>query len=107
MTTWTKNLNRIFYKFQNIGETSAIRYVYSIEAFCLEVLKSEPEKELNVLKQFKNAIENNIATKARIDNIDDKVKEIKNSLQTIDLFMGWEAVYVPKAVTTNSVCFAV
>ena len=96
MTTWTKNLNRIFYKFQNIGETSAVRYVYSIDARCLEDLKSEQKKELNVSKLFKNTIENDTTSKEQLHNINDKIKEFENSLQTIDLFMKWEAVYVPK-----------
>lgn len=107
MTTWTKNLNRIFYKFQNIGKTSAIVYVYSIDARCLEDLKSEQKKELNVSKQFKNTIENDTASKEQLHNINDKIKEFENSLQTIDLFMKWEAVYVPKTVTANSICSAV
>ena len=104
MTTWIKNLNRIFYKRQRIGKTAFIRYAYSMDARTLENLKREQEKEIASLEFYKSMCKsvNDIR-----EYYDGKIKETKKTLPVIDLFIKWESVHVHKDKHLNSICVAV
>lgn len=104
MTTWCKNLNRIFYKKTEIGEMDSIKYAYSIHSLALEKLKREQEKEIDSLKcsmgVCMGVCKNVNGSK---EYFDERIEEIKKTLPVIDLFMKWENSYVHKDEHLDSV----
>lgn len=100
MTTWCKNLNKIFYKMRNIGETGSIRYAYVTSSLTLENLKRVQEKEINSLKCGRDMYKNINGSK---EYFDERIEEIKKTLPVIDLFIKWENTHVHKDEHLDSV----
>lgn len=86
-----KNLRRIFLRHTHKGESASEVYAYSVSFVSLEELRKEQVREIEKLK-----INNWPYSPTERMMIEDKIKWLEESLQTIDKFMEWEnkAVYV-------------
>lgn len=104
MTTWCKNLNRVFYKKTEIGEMDSIKYAHSVHSLTLENLKRVQEKEVDSLEHNKGVYKNLNGSKEYFDG---RIEEIKKTLPVIDLFMKWENTHVHKDEHLDSVCLDV
>lgn len=84
-TTWCKNLKRIFCRHVRKGNRPGEAYAYDISIFSLEDVRKEQVQEIAKLKNLVWPL-----TPSKRMDIEDKVKMLEESLQTIDKFMEWE-----------------
>lgn len=80
-----KNLWRIFNRHVQEGERPGEVYAYSISFWSLEEVRKEQVREIAKLKNLSSPL-----TLSKRMEIEDRVKMLEESLQTIDKFMEWE-----------------
>lgn len=80
-----KNLTRIFRRHVRTGERPGEVYAYSISFWSLEEVRKEQVQEIEKLKNLVWPL-----TPSKGMDIENKVKMLEESLQTIDKFMEWE-----------------
>lgn len=84
-TTRCKNLSGIFRRHVRTGGRPGEAYAYSVSVGSLEYVRKEQVQEIKKLKNLLWPL-----TPSKRMEIEDKVKMLEESLQTIDKFMEWE-----------------
>lgn len=80
-----KNLSGVFRRHARTRERPGEAYAYSVSVFSLEDVRKEQVQEIKKLKNLVWPL-----TPSKRMEIEDKVKMLEESLQTIDKFMEWE-----------------
>ena len=80
-----KNLSRIFHRHVRTGKRPGETYAYNVSILSLKYVRKEQVQEIKKLKNLSFPL----TTSKRMD-IENKVKMLEESLQTIDKFMEWE-----------------